>query len=970
MRRVVLLLLVAGLMSCTVTSRTYQPKLPENQSWVVPISGEHTGTVPIATIELDEFGFLWNKAQLANAIFEIEKANQADPRGAIVVTFVHGWHHSACSGNRWDFIENFVKPLAYDEWQRTEGHPRPIVAIYIAWRGRIYGGFRDFLPQSYYDRDRVASRIAPGTGTDALVSIMTMARKNKDTRSIVIGHSLGGLLVEHALVPAFETLVLEHADKESKQWDPPVDLIVTINPAASATEAQRLKDMLERISYLVTSLWKHPFVIGKGPTHPLIVNLTSEGDWATSSIMHAAKVLGSVGEDYGKVPPDIDALRQVPGSEVKVLNRYAPGFDCDLVTHIVEIQPVPTAVKKDKKRDRHRDDDCEPPKPSKDAEDAHKGHGMHTPSECTVSVDHDATPNALGWKVQHGATACPDEKKHTKGDPHFCFQVGGQEFQFLQLGPETDYYWIVRVPTTIIPDHSEIFTPESYHLLRGLLQITAAIAPPKDENERMPGLPPATRLAAAMGTRESVYVSATPPAMCAVPPFVGFSYIGPDGCTGNSNNDSNPPCPAGNFTFSVEPPRVAEANCAKVTWTFRDGTTLSGMHVPHVLTSNTTVSITVAGDRVTRADSIPIVVIGTPPPPPPLVLAPPQIRVSSAQCSGEPLRCKAKQQVGFEIVNPMQGVGYTWIFGAESTPGPTARHAFERGDHVVIATAHSTTGQEVRAQLPLTAFDGAPSPVCAVPPPIHIELSSSHPGCRRDGACDVDACRTGDRIAYSLSQTPSCGTVDWQFPDGTIRGIAVEHVVEHVIDTTRPYTVTARLVTNSGTSTETITLPTAPAGEERNPQPVPATPAPASVCAIEYRGETAECRAGGRCAAGEKITFTIPCSSGPIHWDFDDRSESTETVAQKRFESPDDYTVKAYFAKQSAEAKVHIVPPPRVAKLHRTGNVYVVRKGDCLSTIAERFYGRQDWPRLWNLNRDRVKDANLIFPGQRLRLRR
>jgi nucleoid-associated protein YgaU len=55
----------------------------------------------------------------------------------------------------------------------------------------------------------------------------------------------------------------------------------------------------------------------------------------------------------------------------------------------------------------------------------------------------------------------------------------------------------------------------------------------------------------------------------------------------------------------------------------------------------------------------------------------------------------------------------------------------------------------------------------------------------------------------------------------------------------------------------------------------------------------------------------------------------------------------------------------RAAAPARAGE-YVVRAGDTLSGIAARF--GMGWPALWALNRDRVADPDLIFPGQRLRL--
>lgn len=47
--------------------------------------------------------------------------------------------------------------------------------------------------------------------------------------------------------------------------------------------------------------------------------------------------------------------------------------------------------------------------------------------------------------------------------------------------------------------------------------------------------------------------------------------------------------------------------------------------------------------------------------------------------------------------------------------------------------------------------------------------------------------------------------------------------------------------------------------------------------------------------------------------------------------------------------------------------VYVVVAGDSLSKIAKREYGNaNEWPRIFEANKDILKDPNKIFPGQKL----
>ena len=48
---------------------------------------------------------------------------------------------------------------------------------------------------------------------------------------------------------------------------------------------------------------------------------------------------------------------------------------------------------------------------------------------------------------------------------------------------------------------------------------------------------------------------------------------------------------------------------------------------------------------------------------------------------------------------------------------------------------------------------------------------------------------------------------------------------------------------------------------------------------------------------------------------------------------------------------------------------YVVKPGDSLSKIAKQSYGNgNDWNRIFEANKDILKDPNNIFPGQKLKI--
>jgi nucleoid-associated protein YgaU len=46
---------------------------------------------------------------------------------------------------------------------------------------------------------------------------------------------------------------------------------------------------------------------------------------------------------------------------------------------------------------------------------------------------------------------------------------------------------------------------------------------------------------------------------------------------------------------------------------------------------------------------------------------------------------------------------------------------------------------------------------------------------------------------------------------------------------------------------------------------------------------------------------------------------------------------------------------------------YVIQSGDSLSKIARQFYGNaNDWQKIYQANKDKIKDPNMIHPGQKI----
>jgi nucleoid-associated protein YgaU len=60
-------------------------------------------------------------------------------------------------------------------------------------------------------------------------------------------------------------------------------------------------------------------------------------------------------------------------------------------------------------------------------------------------------------------------------------------------------------------------------------------------------------------------------------------------------------------------------------------------------------------------------------------------------------------------------------------------------------------------------------------------------------------------------------------------------------------------------------------------------------------------------------------------------------------------------------------PAPALAT--PVAEIYEVKKGDTLSKIAKQYYGSANqYPKIFEANRDILKDPDKIFPGQKLRI--
>src|SRR5687768_7988981 len=166
----------------------------------------------LGVIELSDDGHVSDDVQKDQVFARLRevalggKGKSVDPRkspGAIVIVFVHGWHHRSkvCDNN----LACFRRVLqALSEAGGKEG--RPVFGVYVGWRGDTFEKRASFL--SFYDRKATAHRIGHEAGREILLDLDDAYQELNDridngmthpVTMVTAGHSFGGALVYSAV---------------------------------------------------------------------------------------------------------------------------------------------------------------------------------------------------------------------------------------------------------------------------------------------------------------------------------------------------------------------------------------------------------------------------------------------------------------------------------------------------------------------------------------------------------------------------------------------------------------------------------------------------------------------------------------------------------------------------------------------------------------------------------------------------
>ena len=251
----------------------------------------------VAVVEFDDQGEPWDLDQLDAAVDVIQRLNGQSEHGVILHQFIHGWKSNASrdqdSGQRLAWFGDQISRLAeYSDASaiRTGEPARPVVGLYVGWRGRTYS-WPILIDASFWNRRVAAHRVASIRLIEVLQRTVKAAKENADSKCFLLGHSMGGMVLEKTIGPI---VMSELIAVSTTGGSVPVgyDLILSANPSTVALYTKQLVDVLKKTG--VSLVLEDDDGRRRPAAGPLMVSMTSEADVVTRWMVPLAMNVNSI----------------------------------------------------------------------------------------------------------------------------------------------------------------------------------------------------------------------------------------------------------------------------------------------------------------------------------------------------------------------------------------------------------------------------------------------------------------------------------------------------------------------------------------------------------------------------------------------------------------------------------------------------------------------------------------------------
>ena len=251
-------------------------------------------------VEYDDQGQLRKRAQM-NAVLD-EYRRIASSEEVLLVTFVHGWHHSSKpEDTNIASFRKMLKEISRNEKtgsQQQGRKQRKVLGLYVGWRGEsITVPYVNAL--TFWDRKNTAHDVGQQGVTELLLKLEEIVNVKigmsadtpppQNSRLAVIGHSFGGAVLFTSLqkVLADRFIASERGKTFSGDAEGFGDLVVLLNPAFEALRLGALYDLSQEQcrGYTAGQL-------------PKLAILTSEADYATKLAFPAGRIFSTFFESH------------------------------------------------------------------------------------------------------------------------------------------------------------------------------------------------------------------------------------------------------------------------------------------------------------------------------------------------------------------------------------------------------------------------------------------------------------------------------------------------------------------------------------------------------------------------------------------------------------------------------------------------------------------------------------------------
>ena len=230
---------------------------PQSRSFELAIGGPAGSGLLI--VEFDDQGLLFDERPLG--LLE-ERLEALADRNPVIIVFAHGWKHNAASDD--GFLDQVRGLLS----QAARGSSRPVLGLYLAWRGLSLAGDWVWENASFWGRQSAAGRVAVGTPREILGRLCRFrngpAGAPPRASLLIVGHSFGALIVFTAIAQS----LIDAAASTGPVVPAFGDLVLLINAAFPAIAYLPVQAIVERRSF------DHPQL-------PVLVAVTALNDDAT-----------------------------------------------------------------------------------------------------------------------------------------------------------------------------------------------------------------------------------------------------------------------------------------------------------------------------------------------------------------------------------------------------------------------------------------------------------------------------------------------------------------------------------------------------------------------------------------------------------------------------------------------------------------------------------------------------------------